>query len=142
MHKYLREGGKMKKEYWWRLTTRDNKSVMFPETPLLSVTCKIGEWVKPKIEGTKLMVFKTRHLAYLFKHDGMSDCSYKIHKCKVRNPKKCVAVLSCSEIFHWLCKNKLTAYKGIKRFWNGDSEFYRSEAPKGSFSCDAVKILD
>lgn len=99
----------------------DNKNVDF------SVTYIPNQFVKPNVENTKLYVFNTLEDAKFF-------CRYsnaQIWECEVKNPTTC-KFLSFLDSVGSFWKNK-------KKHLSVSS--YAKHCPKGTRTCDAVKLL-
>lgn len=92
---------------------------------------KVGEWVKPEIEGSKLFVFSTLHNAQCFRSENSSQL---IYECEVVNPTEPPQAV----VHH------LALYRDlVEEFWSGkrlptcrQSDYIIS----GTMLCDAVKL--
>jgi len=94
------------------------------------VEYKISEWVKPKIENSRLFVFGTLADAKRFKNSCFLDDVIEIFECEVRNPRKVAKICTCPN-HDW-------------QFWVNRSLLPKDmigKAPLGSIVCSEVKLI-
>lgn len=117
------------------VSARMNKECQFFDgINAIKIHYRIKRWVKPKIEGSKIFVFHSIDSAQDFICTSSFDIDSgeekekeHIYECEVRNPT--VATIACNSIHQ------------ITRFWNGDMNVVVMEPPKGTYYCDAVKLI-
>ena len=101
-----------------------------------NVQYHVGEFVRPKVQGTPLFVFSSYTQASDFVAGVYGPRPYKagslIYECEVIRPRKAVTLSRC-------------LVGGIlEEYWNNRFKHKRpsdtKSAPVGSYLCDAVKI--
>lgn len=101
------------------------RSVSFEDypNPKHIIHYRTQRWVKPKIPKSKIFVFDSLENARSFK-----DYNEHIYECEVRNPIKCSKI---ANLLH-----------DIYSFWIWTwTSVSTSEPPKGTYICDAVKLI-
>lgn len=90
------------------------------------VEYKVGEWVSPVLEGSKLFVFDTLERANLF-----ACSSEKIFECEVENPEKLSIICCFMECFT------------VKTFWTRKDNInvMQMQAIPGTVGVDRIKLL-
>lgn len=101
----------------------------------LIIYYKIDDWVKPRIKGSKLMVFDSLENAqYFMDHCGWG---YYIFKCEVKNPsKKGVFVKADYSLAERLLK--IINLKNKKKKFTD----LLDKPIRGTIFCDAVKLVE
>ena len=108
----------------------------------LKVEYKIGEWVKPNIEKTDLMVFNDLEQAVRFSRSmyGLK----KIFECKVKNPKNNGLIININrgEYITYVieCINRFINLKKKKKAYLNQIS-YRPPFIKNTVFCSAVKLI-
>lgn len=99
------------------------------------VNYKIGEWVKPVIENSKLFVFSDldsaeRYCKLQFTTREVVDGGIQIFSCEVLNPT--TEGKMCEFAGGWL----------IRRFWEKGETIYDCPLLLDTVLCDAVKLIE
>ena len=109
--------------------------------PNYKVKYKVGEWVKPVLEGSNLFCFENYNDALLFtKQQAMLRA--RIYKCHIKNRVKnlpCIASRSFSFNSYWQQVFKCRERK-VKSKIKLDSAFIK-ELPSGTVMCKQIKLL-
>lgn len=101
----------------------------------LSVCYKQGEWVRPKIKGSKLLVFKDMNCAIGFASNIGPRKEYEIFKCEIKNPKTMGLLMP-----HVPYESNL---QEILLFWKYRTHPYAIlNTPRGTIGVDAVKLVE
>jgi len=122
---------------YYKVVSFDLKSYLYKHLPKeFVVKYEIGEWVYPKVEGTKLMVFNNLKDARKFCYFGSH-----VYNCMIENP-------SCSSVFVPYIGSIHSASVFLRK-WNlirkkqkQHKKFFEKKAvPKGTVFVSAVKLL-
>src|SRR5688572_20905242 len=73
------------------------------------VTYKVGEWVGPRVEGTRLFCFKNLYDAKRFAYGERGN----IYECEVKNPAKVKALCFLASIDDFW--NNILQYRKLKK---------------------------
>lgn len=105
----------------------------FPEH--FRVKYELNEFTYPKINNTRLFVFKTKKDAINFIHEEFrSLCYIKLFKCEVLKPRKVRYLSNVKNIeAFWETKAKKKSLKEICKW---------AYVPRGTYSASAVKLLE
>lgn len=123
----------MNKIYYKCLASNHSSLVVY--NPEMRVYYKQGEWVFPKLEGTKLMVFDSLINA---KKSALSPIY--IYECEVINPRKIgffIRGIWNSSVMSPEVLIRLKMKKNKKKYIYEDD---RKHIPIGTIFCDAVKL--
>jgi hypothetical protein len=107
----------------WLITDNKNWSIQY----------KLNEFVKPKVNNSKLFVFCTLQSAKDFLLHNNYDNNRQIYKCEALNVTKCLLI----------CK-KVTNIPDYWKYYNivRKMKFLIKASPKGTGHADAVKLLE
>lgn len=108
---------------YYKVVTKDLRSINSLWSPSFVVQYRIGEWIEPPIG--KLFVFRRVEDAGSFLKCISLDLL--IYKCEAENPLK--AIFMSEGIL------------GIRRFWEGQIHT-RTYPPVGTYFADRVKLLE
>lgn len=128
----------MSKKVYYKVLTDTLQSVIANNT-LLSVEYRIGEWVKPNVEGTDLMVFNTLQAA----QDFRESCYYqRIFECEVKNPRKRGVFVFWNDVKYGKqlpqsILNLISLKKRKKKYLDKID----SALPNDTIFCSAVKLI-
>lgn len=123
---------------YYKVVSSDLKSVV-AKNYYLSVQYKIGEWVRPNIAYTDLMVFENLRSAKIFMDEYQDQ---RLFECYIKNPRK-------TGIFcHWLhvrygittplqIEKMISIKKKKKKYTN----LIKDKIPKGTIFCSSIKLL-
>ena len=106
-----------------------------PNFPLkYKVRYKIGEFVKPNIDGTRLFVFKNLDDVNEFLSNVFLEKEFwSVYECEVTNPKEESAIAYPAEVeSFWYYRNAGKLYGELDN---------SMPAPQGTYSCDSVKLI-
>jgi hypothetical protein len=115
--------------YFYKITNNSNKSFSSSWLKKADAVQYIpGKWVKPRIKGSRLMVFKRLKDAESFMGGSIGKTLWR---CEVKSPKKQRTIADFWRIYD----NRF-----ISSFWKGSQEGVY-EAPEGSYSVLAVRLI-
>ena len=123
----------MKQKYFYKVVNKGMTSYIVENHEDISVKYILNKWVKPKLEGSKLFVFRGLQAARDFGFFiGTTVQNARIYQCEVKNPEKCkIKIID----FFFMGPN-------IKDFWESDKRRNHCiDAPQGSYLVDAVKLI-
>lgn len=135
----------------WNLTSAvmntDNDYIDPYLTNDFCINYKINEWVKPKIPGTKLMVFSNLDSAKQFANPyrsfrSLSDIIYCIYTCHIKNPSKIGFFTYIYDSPSGIRTKYYEYYKLIKNKKRRSSFKNNANIPNDTVFCSAVKLLD
>ncbi|MCB0448437.1 MAG: hypothetical protein KDD03_13200 [Gelidibacter sp.] len=134
----------MTKKYY-KVVTKDMESViMNPKTSYESwrndfcIKYVIGEWIKPKMEGTSIMVFDDLRAAKKFRSAEFN--ARKIFECEVKNPRRQGFITNLSDVQR--VYNKLKSLIRRKKKRTDLYRIYKKDwIPASTVFCSAVKLV-
>lgn len=128
-------------KYYYKVVCKNMKSAIVSqsihsEIRDLSVEYKVGEWVRPNVDGSQLMVFKFLNDAKIF---ARNHSLYDIYKCEISGiTKKSVFIRYTSLYYNMHRIRDLWKKKKNRKKIN----HYMDLPPSGTIFCSAVKLLE
>jgi hypothetical protein len=155
----------MKKQptIYWKVIRKKSRSSAIITNRNVKVKYPVGEWVKPQVAGSELMVFSELNRAKQWATSmecGWTADSFNLYRgdlkvvsCHIKNPKPVTYILKLKvknftkkcEIF-WKC----IKYSRTKRARGHTSRYledkldwdFSQRCPAGAISCSSVKCLE
>ena len=101
-----------------------------------AIEYKVGEWVRPNVDGSQLMVFKFLNDAKIF---ARNHSLYDIYKCEISGiTKKSVFIRYTSLYYNMHRIRDLWKKKKNRKKIN----HYMDLPPSGTIFCSAVKLIE
>ena len=128
-------------KYYYKVVCKNMKSAIVSqsihsEIRDLSVEYKVGEWVRPNVDGSQLMVFKFLNDAKIF---ARNHSLYDIYKCEISGiTKKSVFIRYTSLYYNMHRIRDLWKKKKNRKKIN----HYMDLPPSGTIFCSAVKLIE
>ena len=133
----------MAKKYY-KVVSEDLKSVITSKNDYeyisnMSVQYKVGEWVKPHVEGTNLMVFDNYYAADRFKYINSPDGF--VYECEISGIVKFPLFFRIYNLeYNWAKFIKLANKRKNKQKISHLVDL-NIRPPKGTVFCNKVKLL-
>ena len=110
-----------------RVSTRGNES----DDPFI-LSYPVNEWVKPKLNTSKLFCFKSEIHARQFMDEMGGEEYFKLCKAIAKNPVSIDHIAACWHVYF----GRFWSKQLIKSYWN------TVEPPKGTLVCDELRCLE
>ncbi len=131
----------MAKKYYKVVNPDMTSCCLHPSFPSkFRVTYKVGQWTKPKIDGTRLFIFSSLDAAKNFRYNQQYPYpTWDIYECEVNNARR-DKVANVDKIENYW-KTILNARKLKKRFLDLIEDFLMNNTPNNTYSATEVKLL-
>lgn len=128
-------------KYYYKVVCKNMKSAIVSrsihsEIRDLSVEYKVGEWVRPSVDGSQLMVFKFLNDAKIF---ARNHSLYDIYKCEISGITKKSVFIRYTSLYYNIHR--------IRDLWKKKKNrkkinHYMDLPPSGTVFCSAVKLIE
>ena len=111
---------------YYKITSISNWSCYADRS--IGIEYKIGEWVRPKINGSKLFIFDSIDSVRRYLFGSAKRCI--VYECEAESPFYINAAIPIATLSH-----------DFRQYWiNYDEIISKKSAPTGTILCDAVML--